>query len=180
MSRGFPDVNATAAALLGLLRAGPATGYALYARASAELGDFWTVTRSQVYRELAAMAATGLVQAGAAGAREARPYTLTEAGTHAFAGWLHADSGPDTVRIPLLLKLAFADALDPHRLAELVGTDRAVHAARLASYEDSERALREAGTDPGSLELATLAFGLAYERAVLSWCDALPVSRSVQ
>src|SRR3982751_2431193 len=58
------EVNATAAALLGLLEGGPATGYALVGAAQEFFGDFWTITRSQVYRELAAMAERGLVTAG--------------------------------------------------------------------------------------------------------------------
>ena len=165
------DVNATAAALLGLLRDGPATGYALFARATGDLGDFWSVTRSQVYRELTAMASAGLVTAEQAGAREARPYALTDAGRAAFLAWLHGEPGPDVVRIPLLLRLAFADALAHARLAELVATQRAEHTARLAGYEQVERAALEAGA--GDHDLATLRFGLAYERAVLGWFDGL-------
>lgn len=165
------NVNATAAALLGLLRDGPATGYALHQRAAAELGDFWTVTRSQVYRELSAMAGAGLVDAEEAGPRDARPYVLTDPGRAAFADWLHSDPGPDVVRIPLLLRLAFVDALDPARLADMLAGQRAQHAARLASYEQTEAAALAAGASPR--QLATLRFGLAYERAVLGWFDDL-------
>lgn len=165
------DVNATAAALLGLLRDGPATGYALHQRAVAELGDFWTITRSQVYRELTAMASAGLVEVGTAGARDARPYVLTDDGRTAFSAWLHAEPGPDVVRIPLLLRLAFEDALAPERLVEMLTTQRAEHAARLASYEQTEAALLAAGAS--TRQLATLRFGLAYERAVLGWFDEL-------
>lgn len=164
-------LNATAAALLGLLRRGPATGYALAQTAQEELGDYWTVTRSQVYRELSAMAAGGLVEPGQAGARDARPYALTPEGESAFRAWLHSDLGTDVVRIPLLLRLAFVDALDGDRLAELVAAQRAEHEARLARYEELERAgLEVGGTDR---DLVTLRFGLAYERAVLSWFAAL-------
>lgn len=168
------EVNATAAALLGLLRrGGPATGYALAQRAQEELGDYWTVTRSQVYRELSAMAGAGLVEAGEAGARDARPYTVTDAGLQAFVVWLHSDLGSDVVRIPLLLRLAFVDALDRSRLGQLVTEQRAEHAARLARYEQLERAgLAVGGT---AADLVTLRFGLAYERAVLAWFDDLDV-----
>lgn len=165
------DVNATAAALLGLLRDGPQTGYALAQRAQSELGDFWTVTRSQVYRELTAMAAGGLVTAEQTGARDARPYRVTEAGREAFSGWLHEDPGPDVVRIPLLLRLAFVDALEPARLRQMVEGQRQEHDARLAGYEELESELTAAGV-PGR-QLATLRFGLAYERAVLDWFDGL-------
>ena len=162
-------VNATAAALLGLLRDGPASGHELAQRAQRELGDFWTVTRSQVYRELTALAERGLVEVGEAGQRSRREHGLTPAGREAFAAWLSADPDADVVRIPLLLRLAFADALPAERLRELVRAQRAAHAARLAEYEELERLGRQVGgTDR---DLVTLRFGLRYERAVLDWFD---------
>src|SRR5688500_8172956 len=163
------EVNATAAALLGLLRDGPQTGYALVQRAEQQLGDYWTVTRSQVYRELAAMASRGLLTAEEAGARDARPYRLTDDGRAAFRAWMHADPGPDVVRLPLLLRMAFLDELEPERLQELVAQQRAGHAERLAHYEQVEQGAREAGAT--DRQLVTLRFGLAYERAVLGWFD---------
>lgn len=163
------DVNATAAALLGLLRDGPASGYELAQRAQQQLGDFWTVTRSQVYRELAAMAQRGLVHGHQAGARDRRAYELTAAGRAAFRAWLHDEPTSDVVRIPLLLRLAFADALDPTRLAELASGQRAQHAERLAGYEEVERAALAQGAT--ARDLVTLRFGLRYERAVLQWFD---------
>lgn len=166
------DVNATAAALLGLLRTGPLTGYALAQRAQQELGDFWTVTRSQVYRELAAMAGGALVRADEVGARNARAYHVTDAGRAAFSAWLHAEPGPDVVRIPLLLRLAFVEELEPARLRAIVAAQRAEHAARLDGYEQIEAAALAAGAP--DRRLLTLRFGLAYERAVLGWFDGLP------
>jgi len=163
------QVNATGAALLGLLQQGPRTGYELARTAAEELGDFWTVTRSQVYRELAAMGEAGLVEAGETGARDRRPYRLTEAGCAAFVDWLHAEPGPDTVRIPLLLRLAFVEALAPERLAVLTAEQRAAHARRLAGYRDSERTALAEGTT--AARLVTLRFGIRYETAVLSWFD---------
>jgi DNA-binding PadR family transcriptional regulator len=162
-------VNATAAALLGLLRDGPASGYDLHQRAAVELGDFWTVTRSQVYRELAALDERGLVRAGETGARARRAYALTADGARAFADWVVSDPVGEVVRIPLLLRLAFADALPPDRLREMVEVARDAHGARLAGYEDLERAALEAGAS--DRDLATLRFGLRYERAVLAWLD---------
>lgn len=162
-------MNATAAALLGLLRDGAATGYELARRAQEELGDFWTVTRSQVYRELSAMSQRGLVQPQEAGPRDRRPYTLTAAGHRAFSAWLHSRSGSDVVRIPLLLRLAFADALDPARLAELAEAQRAEHAGRLERYRAMEHAAL--GQGASDRDLVTLRFGLRYEQAVLQWFD---------
>ena len=115
------------------------------------------------------MAVDGLVQAQQTGARDRRPYRLTDAGRAAFATWLHDDPGPDTVRIPLLLRLAFADALDPTHLVGLAATQREAHAQQLAHYREVETTALAAGASPESL--VTLRFGIRYETAVLAWFD---------
>ena len=169
------EVNATAAALLGLLQDGPSTGYALVGAAQEFLGDFWTVTRSQVYRELAAMAERGLLTAGDAGPRDRRPYDVTPAGRAAFDAWLHSDLGPEVVRVPLLLRLAFADRLDTARLTELVADQRAVRAERLRCYRKLEAAAVAGGTT--DRQLLTLRFGIRYESGVLEWLDEVEAVR---
>jgi len=163
-------VNATAASLLGFLHRGPASGWDLVATAQATIGDFWPVTRSQVYRELAAMEAQGLVRAGPPGRRDRRPYQLTRAGRSAFARWVREPPGPEQIRFPLLLALSFGRHLPPGRLAGFLAEHRTEHEARLARY----RAAQEAGAAPDDYAAAALAFGVAYESAVLAWFDQLP------
>ena len=164
-------LNATAASLLGFLHEGPMTGWDLSERARERIGDFWSVTRSQVYRELAAMASDGFVEAGARGARDRRPYTLTEAGRAAFAEWVAREPGPESIRYPLLLTMAFGRHVPAGRLTEFVSDHRDVHEERLDSYEKAYAELVADGADPYAL--ATLEFGLAYEKAVLGWFDGL-------
>lgn len=166
-------LNATAASLLGFLHEGPMTGWDLVAVAQQRIGNFWTLTQSQVYRELAAMAKAGLVEVGPPGPRDRKPYTLTSAGRAEFAEWIDHEPGPEHIRFPLLLTMMFARHLLPHRLAEMLAAHRAVHAERLASYEQHETALRDQ-PDADPLRAATLDFGLRYERAVLEWFDQLP------
>jgi DNA-binding PadR family transcriptional regulator len=165
-------LNATAASLLGFLHEGPMSGWDLAATAETVIGDFWSVTRSQVYRELGWMAEAGLIEAGEPGVRDRRPYSLTDRGREAFRDWVAREPGPETIRFPLLLTMSFGRHLDPGRLAAFVGTHRAVHAERLARYEDTAAAM-DAGT-PDVYSRSTLQFGIEYERAVLSWFDALP------
>jgi DNA-binding PadR family transcriptional regulator len=159
-------LNPTAASLLGFLHEGPMSGWDLVATAQQRIGDFWTLTRSQVYRELAAMADAGLVKAGKTGARERTPYKITAAGRKAFTRWLHSEPGLEQIRFPLLLTMAFAQHLPPERLREYLAAHRAAHAERLAGYEAQQQ--------PGDpFQRATLDFGIRYERAVLEWFDAL-------
>lgn len=163
------DLNPTAASLLGFLHAGEASGYELVNVAAAFIGDFWSLTRSQVYRELAALAERGLVEAGASGPRARRPYRLTDAGRSAFAAWLAEPPGAEQIRYPLLLTLAFGSHLDTARLLEYVAEHRTEHENRLAHY----RVLLAAdGLDP--YQRATLSFGVRYEEAVLGWMDDVP------
>lgn len=165
-------MNATAASLLGFLHTGPATGWDLVATAESVIGDFWSLTRSQVYRELAAMAERGLVEAGEVGPRDRCPYRITAAGRKAFAAWLDQEPGPEQIRYPLLLTMAFAEHLDPDRLAAFVAAHRTVHVSRLASYQ-AQRVELDGVVGPWAG--ATLDFGIRYEAMVLDWFDGLPV-----
>ncbi|CAN5118339.1 helix-turn-helix transcriptional regulator [soil metagenome] len=171
----MPDrpLNPTAASLLGFLHYGPLTGWDLVKVAQTLIGGFWTVTQSQVYRELSAMATAGLVSAGERGARDKRPYELTEDGRAAFAEWVHKEPGNETIRFPLLLTISFGRHLPPDRLAAIVAGHRERHAERLGDYEQMHAAAT-ASTDPDPYALATLDFGLGYERAVAAWFDRLP------
>ncbi|MHC6212680.1 PadR family transcriptional regulator [Rhodococcus ruber] len=159
-------LNATAASLLGFLHEGPKTGWDLVVTAQERIGKFWSITTSQVYRELAAMERTGLVEAGEVGPRDRKPFALTGAGRAAFAEWIEREPGPENIRYPLLLTVAFGRHLPPGRLAEMLAVHRVAHQRRLADYE---RAAAEFGADPYSS--ATLDFGIVYERAVLEWFD---------
>ena len=164
-------LNATAASLLGFLHDGPMTGWDLVAVAQRRLGNFWTLTQSQVYRELAAMARAGLIQLGQPGPRDRKPYLITEGGRAAFREWIDREPGLEQIRFPLLLTIMFAGHLPAGRLMEMVAAHRAVHAERLAGYrrvrEDLEGLIDESPADADRFRLATLEFGLRYESAVL-------------
>ena len=163
---GHP-LNATAASLLGFLHSGPQTGWDLVATAQRRIGAFWSITQSQVYRELTAMAAAQLVEAGERGARDRRPYAITEAGRAAFAGWIAQPPDEELIRFPLLLTVAIGEHIPPATLAAHVAHHRRVHEERLERYESAEPV-----ADPYAR--ATLDFGVRYERAVVAWFDALP------
>jgi DNA-binding PadR family transcriptional regulator len=166
-------LNATAASLLGFLHERPMSGYELAATATAVIGDFWTLTQSQVYRELAWMADAGLVSAGEREVRDRRRFSITDAGRGAFSRWVELPPGPETIRHPLLLALSFGRHVPPDRLATFLRQHRDAHVERLRRYELEER---EAPVDRDPYRAATLAFGIAYERATLAWFDALPDS----
>ncbi|WP_072807058.1 PadR family transcriptional regulator [Rhodococcoides yunnanense] len=168
-----PDVslNATAASLLGFLHDGPRTGWDLHAIAETCIGGFWTVTRSQVYRELTALASRGFVEEGSVGARAQKPFTITADGKAAFALWIDRDPGEATIRHPLLLTIAFGAHLAPARRAEILREHRLRHEEVLAEYR---RQWEQSEGHRSVFDSATLDFGIRYEQATLDWFDALP------
>ena len=164
----MPELNATAAALLGLLHDGPMTGGQLVAAANERFGGFFGVTRSQVYRELPALAEAGLVRLGRQGPRSSQQYALTAAGKRAFRTWLASAVTPDQLRSPLILRLVHAGSLTPRQRADLVTRARQAYTARL----DTARAAARTTTEPYAKAAAD--FAVAHTRAVLKLLDAIP------
>lgn len=150
------------------------TGWDLHATAEVCIGGFWTVTRSQVYRELAALTKRGLIAEGDVGVRAQKPFTITAGGRAAFAHWIDREPGEANIRHPLLLTMAFAEYLEPGRLAAILVAHRRRHAETLAEY----LAQRDASAENTVFDLATLDFGIRYEQATLDWFDALPAEMS--
>nr|WP_036494537.1 PadR family transcriptional regulator [Nocardia sp. BMG111209] len=167
-------LNSTAASLLGFLHEGPMSGWDLVNLAQNRIGDFWTITQSQVYRELATMDRSGLVTKGETGARERTPYHITDTGREAFAQWIARDPGAETIRVPLLLTLSFGRFVDPERLRRIVAANRVVHEQRLSGYLTELSQLSGMSVQMSRFDRATVEFGIRYERAVLDWFDRLP------
>ena len=161
-------MNATAAALLGLLHEGPMSGGQLVAAAGERFGSFFSVTRSQVYRELPALAAAGLLERGRQGPRSSQQYGITPAGRRAFRKWLAAGGGVDSLRSPLVLRLLHARTLTARQRGELLRTSREAYAARLAAARSAARAEQ----DPYRKAVAD--FAVAHVRAVLKLLAAIP------
>ena len=86
------------------------TGGQLMAAAERRLAPYWSMTRSQVYRELPVLAEQGLVRLGKPGPRSSQPYAITAAGKRTFSRWLAENPGRDTIRNPIALRVAFGNA----------------------------------------------------------------------
>lgn len=167
-------MNATAASLLGLLdiAGGELTGGELVRLAQDRIGDFWTLTRSQVYREIAALEEEGHIERGEPGLRESRPYRVTEAGRATYRSWLTENLPAETVRIPILLAVAFGSVLPSDKVRTLLREAEAEHRRQLAEYRELDGQLTRWDVDAWTR--ATLSFGLHYEQAVVRWFESLP------
>jgi DNA-binding PadR family transcriptional regulator len=165
------SLNATAAALLGLLHDGPMTGGQLMAAATRKLGPFWSMTRSQVYRELPALADSGYVRMGKPGPRASQPYSITASGKRAFGRWLSEPVGRDQLRNPVTLRVAFGKLHDEQQLAELYRDAEKYHAEALAEAREQAK---EAGRDGDEFAVAALNFAISYHRAAQAWLKSAP------
>jgi DNA-binding PadR family transcriptional regulator len=166
------SVMSLRSAILGFLTLEPTSGYTLKQRFDGSVGSFWSVTQSQVYRELHALEADGLVSAKTipgGGKPDRKVYSLTAAGRDALAHWLEEPLEPLFLRHPLLLKLVFSSEVPAKKLdallahyAEGVASTRADYQARLADPQifSLARSPREATIWKLSIEHG------------LEWCDA--------
>ena len=162
-------LNATAGSLLGFLLDGPRTGWDLVREVGSSVGYFWNVTRSQVYRELRALADGGLAREQAPGKRDRVLYAITAAGREAFREWIASDPGPDLLRLPIVLRVFFGEQVEPALLTRYLQKARVEHQARLEGYE---QLLKKKGMT--AFPKQTIRLGIAYERAFLDWLDQLP------
>jgi DNA-binding PadR family transcriptional regulator len=159
--------------MLGLLsQIGPMNGNSLSRSADALIGEFWTLTRSQVYRELQSLEGIGFIKAGPTGARSSREFSLTRQGLSALTDWLNAGPADEVIRFPILLTIRFGGSLPPGRLRELLGEFEARHRAKSEFYAELESDLRSARNDP--FEVATVRFGRLFEAAIATWLEELP------
>lgn len=163
-------LNPTAASLLGFLHERSMTGWDLVEVADSRIGNFWNLTKSQVYRELQALADQGLVDSGERGVREKRLFAITPAGREAFSQWLQNDPTEETIRYPLLLSASFADYLPPEKLIEFIETHREQHQRRLEQYRAELLKMQSPGDGGVGREL-TFSFGIQYEEMVLKWME---------
>ncbi|MHB1711809.1 MAG: PadR family transcriptional regulator [Acidimicrobiales bacterium] len=163
------ELNPTAGSILGFLATfGLLTGWDLDRMVKTSIGNFWNVTRSQVYRELRDLEARGMATRGEPGPRDRTLYQITDSGRASLHAWLARDPGPDMIRNRLLLTVFFSDHLEPGRLAEILATRREGHQATLAHYRELELEL-----DSLDAMAATLRFGISYEEMVIAWIDSL-------
>lgn len=142
------------------------------AAADRRLAPYWSMTRSQVYRELPALAEQGLVRLGKPGPRSSQPYAITASGKRTFARWLAQTPGKDTVRNPVALRVAFGEQHTGTQLRDLVTEANEYHSEALASAREQAKDAKKNGDTYGA---AALEFAVAYHKAALAWLKTAPV-----
>jgi DNA-binding PadR family transcriptional regulator len=171
-----PDATALTVseyAILGLLGFGERSGYELFRFAERSVGFIWAPAKSQIYKVLPRLSASGLARprlVEQAKRPDKQLYRLTPAGRTTLRQWLERveiDDEPDVY----LLKIFFGAQAPRTALADQVNAYRDVVLARLARYEElNERLTRNSAN---ALPLQVLALGLRRARATVDWADSL-------
>lgn len=141
------------------------------ATAEERLGRYWSMTRSQVYRELPALAELGYVKLGKPGPRSSQPYSITPAGKRAFLRWLTEEPSRDALRNSVALRVAFGDKQSPTQLRKLHETALDYHNEELAASREQAKEAKKEGDDYGA---AALEFAIGYHKAAIAWLKTVP------
>jgi DNA-binding PadR family transcriptional regulator len=153
--------------LLGLLAEQPRTGYELTRLFDESLLNVWPASHSQIYPELAKLAAEGLIRQTASGARGKKVYSITPAGMDEILAWLRTEPDHST-KNPSFLRVFFLWLMEPEDAVAFLEREELVHEAKLREFEaKAELPVRDTSRE-WAFRLA-LDWGVRYEREMLEW-----------
>ncbi|MBA2615555.1 MAG: PadR family transcriptional regulator [Actinobacteria bacterium] len=156
--------------ILGLLQKGSLSGYDVKRIVDGSTRFFWAASYGQIYPELRRLEEAGLIRGKSEprGGRKRRVYELTEAGQQALREWLLDPAMTHEVRDEGLLKLFFAQALEPGEARELVRGIRERHAESLERLRQIEKQIPP-GATPLAFSLLCLEFGIGLKEWTVEW-----------
>lgn len=158
-------------AALGLLTAGPASGYDLLRSFQGSLSHVWPATQSQLYAELGRLADTGLVTVSAEGARGRKEYALTDAGLAELRHWLTEVEPTMNRRSDMLLRVFFlgvleTDAADSYLRQRIVASDE--YHAELRKVADG---IPDSGAPMALYGRLAVEWGLRFTEMQRDWAE---------
>jgi PadR family transcriptional regulator, regulatory protein AphA len=153
--------------LLGLLAEQPRTGYELTRLFDESLLNVWPASHSQIYPELAKLAADGLIRQTASGPRGKKVYSITPDGRNEVLAWLRTEPDHST-KNPSFLRVFFLWLMEPQDAIAFLEREALVHEAKLQEFETkAELPVRD--TSSGWAFRLALDWGVRYEREMLEW-----------
>jgi PadR family transcriptional regulator, regulatory protein AphA len=165
-------LTTTEAALLGLLRHCPMSGYDLRKEVEKSVGYFWAPAKTQIYATLPKLVESGYATHEKV-VQDARPdktiYSITEGGLEALRDWVEnapLDAGQG--RNLILLKVYFGSATDTETLLQQV-RERRQDAEQLRAELEELDAIPGARDDP--FQTLTRRWGFEYAEALIRWTE---------
>jgi DNA-binding PadR family transcriptional regulator len=116
-------LSPTSYLVLGMVRLGIGSGYAIKKVADQSTQNFWPISLALIYPELARLEGAGLLKrrSDPQGGRARSAYTITAKGEKALTAWLRsAKAAPVQIRDEAMLKLFLADALEDEDQLQLI------------------------------------------------------------
>jgi DNA-binding PadR family transcriptional regulator len=149
----------------------PRSGYEIKAVVDNSTRFFWAASYGQIYPELRRLREQGLIEGeeSASGGRRRVVYSLTPAGNEALRGWLLEPGTGYELRDEGLLKLFFADGLEPAEALDLLRRFRAQRQEILHRLQAIEQTARAHGGFPAIV----LDYGIGSHEWAVAWCDAM-------
>lgn len=132
-------LSPTSYLVLGMVRLGVSSGYAIKKVADGSTQNFWPISLALVYPELARLEAAGLLNRrnDPRGGRARSAYTITARGEKALGAWLRSPKvAPVQIRDEAMLKLFLADALGEEDQLQLVKALRARNRERKEALQE--------------------------------------------
>ncbi len=168
-----PPLGVPAYVVLGMVRLGARSGYEIKRTVEQSIRFFWTISQVQIYPSLEQLERTGLItgRADPRGRRRRRVYEITAQGEAALRQWLRtAEPMPFELRDTGLVKLFFADALEPGGALALLGAITRRSEERIAALRAIEPAASRAEDEGNVYPLLTLRMGIGFHQAIIDVC----------
>ena len=168
-------MSQTKFAILGMLTAGPLSGYDLKKVSEGKLAHFWHESYGNLYPRLAELEAERLVSSKKErrpGRPDATVYTLTPRGWEEFRGWMTLPAAPERVRSELLLKVFFGAHAPVEESVRQIEAYRDQQQELRTTFQAMEEKLHGEESDAADTpyRLLTLRRGQLVTEARLRWC----------
>jgi DNA-binding PadR family transcriptional regulator len=157
--------------LLDLLAGEAMSGYDLSRYFAISMGNVWPAQHSQIYPELAKLAAEGLITQTGEGPRGRKLYQTTPDGLDALRTWLR-DTAPDySVRYEALLRVFCLWVLPADEAVAQLERDRAEYVRHLEQIEKAIVDKDWAANQTSRAARLAIEFGRRFYTSLIEWID---------
>jgi DNA-binding PadR family transcriptional regulator len=157
--------------LLDLLAGQPMSGYDLSQYFAISMGNVWPAQHSQIYPELAKLAAEGLITQTGEGPRGRKVYQTTSKGIEELRAWMR-DAPPDySMRCGALLRIFCLWVLPTDEALAYLQRDRSEYVRHLEHMETAIANVDWGADQTTRGSRLTIEMGRRFYSALVEWCD---------
>jgi PadR family transcriptional regulator, regulatory protein AphA len=157
--------------LLDLLAGEPMSGYDLSTFFARSMGNVWPAQHSQIYPELAKLAADGLITQTAEGPRGRKVYQTTAEGVDAIRSWLRETEPDYSVRNEAMLRVFCLWVLPTEEALTHLKRDRDEYARHLELIDTALASNDWSANLTARSARLNIEFGRRLYAALIDWTD---------